>query len=61
MKKVTVREYDKEGLLVKETITEEDTTINPVITYPVFPVLPIQYPPWNEGTITITCDSLQKG
>jgi hypothetical protein len=61
MKKTTVKEYDIEGRLLKETITEEDeqVTVNPLI-YPVYPSYPTIQPqlPWYDGTIKITC---QKG
>ena len=64
MKKTTVKEYDIEGRLIKETVIEEDEA--PTITYPapVYPVYPTIQPwvaPWYDGIITITCDSSQKG
>ncbi len=68
MKKTTVREYDKEGLLVKETITEESE--KEYIFQPLYPSYPTTYPmyPWQSPTIAptvfkheITCDSSQKG
>jgi hypothetical protein len=61
MKKTTVKEYDIEGKLIKETVTEEDEA--PTIEYPapiIYPYMPPIYPtvqpqlPWNDGTITIT-------
>lgn len=66
MKKTTIREYDKEGNIAKETIVEE-TEWAPVMPYPVIPIYPPIYTtsptiqPWNDGKIIITCDSSQKG
>jgi hypothetical protein len=60
MKKVTVKEYDTEGRLLKETITEEDEQVvtNPLVYpgYPVYPSYPIVQPqlPWYDGTICVT-------
>jgi hypothetical protein len=59
MKKTTVREYDKEGLLVRETITEEYDKIlddlKPFIEPYKTPRTAYPDPRWERGTLCITC------
>lgn len=50
--KETVREYDVDGNLVKETVTETTEDDN-TIYYP--PYTPLQYQPWYVNT----CDAKQ--
>jgi len=65
MKRTTVKEYNLEGKLIKETITEEDET--PTINNPapiLVPWCPPYYPttpvtPWYDGTVKITWDSIK--
>ena len=62
MRKTTVKEYDIEGKLVKETVTEEDETpaisyLEPIIHYyPAYPAYPTVQPvaPWYDRTPRIT-------
>ena len=65
MKKTTVKEYDKEGKLIKETITEEEENQNmPVHIIPYCPgwLLPATpNTPWYKYEVEITCGSSQKG
>lgn len=61
MKKTTVKEYDSEGKLIKETIIEEDES--PVyVPYPVYPSYPA-YPilPPVTYKYDVICGSPQKG
>lgn len=63
MKRTTIKEYDSEGKLLKETVIEEDTPVNTVpIVYPAYPIYPNQpLVTYYLDTTKITCESSQKG
>lgn len=60
--KETIREYDKDGKLIKETITEtvedDDTVYYP--QYPVYPNQPSAPNPWWSVEPYVTCNTTGK-